>query len=304
VATRLSIVVPTRNRPADIVLCVRSILATDGFIELIVVDQGDGRAVEDALAPLTDPRLRYVRTETRGVGAGRNVGLDSSRGDVIAYTDDDCRVSPDWPSAIIRAFEADPETAVVCGTVRVPPEIQHLGFAQDFAPARREWQGRYPPPGQWGITANFAVRRSAFARVGPFDPLLGAGAPLRSGGEPDFLYRVLRAGLKVVNAKEVCVDHYGIRKLGPEASTLFEGYGIGAGAAFTKYMRLGDLTAALVYARFVGSIARQVCATLIRTGRPTGAGFLFALFRGVRLSYKYGIDPQRQMYVDYAARAD
>ena len=41
-------------------------------------------------------------------------------------------------------------------------------------------------------------RRFRLDRTGAFDPMLGAGAPLRSGGEPDFLFRVLRAGMKVV----------------------------------------------------------------------------------------------------------
>jgi len=56
-----------------------------------------------------------------------------------------------------------------------------------------------------GITANLSLRRSVIERVGKFDPLLGACAPLSSGGEPDMLFRVLRAGHKVVNASEVQV---------------------------------------------------------------------------------------------------
>lgn len=295
-ATRVSVVVPTRNRPAEIVECVRSILATDGFIELIVVDQSD-RGVEDAMSRFTDARLRYVRSDTRGVTSARNLGVSLCRGEVVAFTDDDCRVSADWAAMVIRVFDADPDAAVVCGTVRVPPEIQHLGYAEAFSPTTRDWQGRFPPLEQWGITANLALRRSVFETVGPFDPMLGAGAPLRSGGEPDLLFRVLRAGLKVVNAKEVRVDHYGIRKLGPEASTLFEGYGIGTGAALTKHIRLGDPIAALVYARFVGTMVRKICGQLLRTGRPSGAGLLLALLRGVGKSYEYGVDPQRKMYV-------
>jgi glycosyltransferase involved in cell wall biosynthesis len=298
VPTSLSIVVPTRNRPADVVTCVTSILATDGFTDLIVVDQSDDRAAETALAAIADPRLRYVRTDTRGVTNGRNLGITLSTSDVVAYTDDDCRVKADWASSLTRVFESDPEAAVVCGSVRVPPEIQHLGFAESFSPRQREWKGRYPSLGEWGITANLALRRSIVARVGAFDPLLGAGAPLRSGGEPDFLYRVLRAGLKVVNAEEVSVDHYGIRKPGPESAKLLKGYGIGTACAFIKHVRLGDAVAALVYTRIILSIARQVCGSLLRTGRPTGAGFLLALLRGVRVSFDYGVDAASRMYVE------
>ena len=88
----LSVVVPTRNRPAHIVECVRSVLATDGYADLIVIDQSDDTATQDGLSAFDDVRLRYVRTETRGVTKGRNLGMSLSCSDAIAFTDDDCRV--------------------------------------------------------------------------------------------------------------------------------------------------------------------------------------------------------------------
>jgi hypothetical protein len=199
---------------------------------------------------------------------------------------------------IIHVFAADPDVAVVCGRVRVPEEIQHLGWAESFHPREREWQGRYPPPGEWGITANLSLRRSILARVGPFDPMLGAGAPFPSGGEPDFLFRVLRIGLKVVNAEEVLVDHLGVRPHGHESSTLIRGYGVGTGAAFLKHIRLGDARAAIVYLRFLGSTTVRVISNLFFRGRPTGAGFLFALLSGALASYRYRIDRERRQYVE------
>src|SRR5258708_31619083 len=87
------IVDPTRNRPSPIVPCVASVLATMSFRELIVIDQSDGDATEKGLSQFSDPRFRYVRTDTRGVTLARNLGIDLSRGDIIACTDDDCRVA-------------------------------------------------------------------------------------------------------------------------------------------------------------------------------------------------------------------
>ena len=144
-------------------------------------------------------------------------------------------------TATKAVFAGDPQVAVVCGTVRVPEEIQHLGYAEGFEGKQREWQGEYPPLGQdWGITANFSLRRSVLSEIGDFDPFLGAGAPLCSGGEPDFLFRVLRAGYKVINANEVVVDHYGIRKPGEEFRKLIMGYSAGTAAAMFKHVRLRD----------------------------------------------------------------
>ena len=295
---RVSVVVPTRNRPAHADACASAILASNGFVDLIVVDQSDDQATEEAMARIDDPRLRYVRTETRGVTRGRNLGMDLSRGDIVAFTDDDCRVKADWIERLVAVFAADASVAVVCGRVQVPPEVQQLGWAESFHPRTREWQGRYPPMGQWGITANLSLRRSVLERVGPFDPMLGAGALLRSGGEPDFLFRVLRAGFKVVNAEEVLVDHLGVRQPGAEAQKLIKGYGIGTAAAFVKHVRLGDPAAAMVYLRFLISTTVHVAKQAILGRRPTGAGFLLAFLSGTFVSFGFRVDRHSRQYVE------
>jgi GT2 family glycosyltransferase len=237
----ISVVVPTRNRHEHAAGCVRTILANEGFSELVVVDQSDTSATEDALATIRDSRLRHVRTPTRGVSSGRNIGIEITRGNVIAFTDDDCRVARDWVPRMASVFASDLDVAVVCGSVRVAEQVKGRGHTEWFEPTQRVWQGRFPPFGRdWGITANMGVRRSALARIGVFDPMLGAGAPLLSGEEPDFLFRALRYGFTVVNASEVTVDHLGVRAPGPESQQLLRGYGKGTGAALFKHVRLGD----------------------------------------------------------------
>jgi len=295
----VSIAVPTRNRPTHIVECVHSILAAGGFLDLTVVDQSDDFATRDALAAIADHRLRYVRSDTRGVTRGRNLGIELSAGDIVAFTDDDCRVWPDWVPRIIQAFQADALVAVVCGRVIVPEHIRHLGYAEAFEPRVREWFGRYPPLGRdWGLTANFSIRRSALPTIGMFDPILGAGAPLRSGGEPDFLFRTIRAGFKVLNAEEVVVDHYGIRKPGEEFKRLIMGYGAGTAAAMFKHVRLGDPVGTWVYLRFLGSSVRHVAGNVIRRRKPTGANYLKAFLSGTLASFRFRIDRTQRQYLD------
>jgi len=294
----LSVVVPTRNRAEHALGCVRTILHGDGFDELIVVDQSDGADTEAALATLADPRLRCLRSGLRGATNARNAGIEASKGEVIAFTDDDCRVAPDWSANIARVFAGDPDAAVVCGRVVVPAEMQREGFAIAFEPEVREWQGRFPRPGHdWGITANFAVRRAAFARVGTFDALLGPGAPLVCGEEPDFLFRVLKAGLKVVNAREVLVEHLGVRAHGLESSKLFRIYAAGTSAALFKHVRLGDIDAIGLYLRHLGGCARLIFTNLVHLHRPLGVGYTLAFLSGAVASLKYRIDRQRRLYL-------
>ena len=264
---------------------------------MFVVDQSDGDQTEAAIATLDDARLRFIRTESRGVTRTRNLGTELAQGDVIAFTDDDCRVAPDWIPALMRIFANDPEVAVVCGRIGVAEAVKDLGFTENFEPHEREWQGRYPPFGDWGMAGNLAVRLDVLARVGKFDPMLGAGAPLRSGGEPDLLFRVLRDGFKVVNASEVRVDHLGVRKRGEESRKVIRGYAIGTGAALFKHIRVGDPAALRVYFHFVAASVQRVCGNLVRAKRPDGLGFLLFFLAGTLASYKYRVDRSSRQYM-------
>jgi glycosyltransferase involved in cell wall biosynthesis len=299
----ISIVVPTRNRPEDALSCARRILAGVGLLELVVVDQSDGPETATALAAIRDPRLRCIRSNLRGATNARNTGIAATTGDVIAFTDDDCRVAPDWTERLSEIFQSDPAAAVVCGRVVVPAEVQQRGFAMAFEPQVREWHGRFPPPDRdWGITANLAIRRDVLSRVGPFDPVLGPGAPLQCGEEPDLLFRVLRTGLKVVNAREVIVDHFGARSFGAESRQLWRTYGVGTSAALFKHVRLGDWRAAGLYMSHIAILSRVVVRNLLTGKRPTGIDYTLAFLSGAVKSFRFDIDRHRKLYEPTGAR--
>jgi glycosyltransferase involved in cell wall biosynthesis len=293
----VSVVVPTRNRPNHVVPCAASILQNTDALEIIFVDQSDDMQTADALATLHDPRLRCVRSELRGVTNGRNLGIDLSQGEIVAFTDDDCRAPANWVASLARIFATDPQAAVVCGRVTVPEELEKQGFVTGFEPRVREWQDRYPPPdSDWGITANLALRRSVIERVGPFDPLLGAGGILRSGGEPDFLFRVLRAGMKVVNASEVEVEHLGVRAHGDDSARLLKNYAAGTAAAFLKYVRLGDLDGTAIYLKHLAGCGHLILTNLAHLHRPVGFGYTLAFLSGSVASLRYRVDKKARVY--------
>jgi GT2 family glycosyltransferase len=294
----ISIVVPTRNRAIDVTSCVQTILRTTGFEKLVVVDQSDGSDTARALNEIHDDRLQLVRSDLRGATNGRNVGIDATTSEVIAFTDDDCRVASDWAESIASIFRNDSSAAVVCGWVRVPDEVRQRGFAMAFEPQVREWVGRFPPPDRdWGITANLSIRRDVLARVGVFDPVLGPGAPLMCGEEPDLLFRVLRAGLKVVNAREARVDHLGARAPGEESRQLWRTYGVGTAAALFKHVRLGDWQAARLYLSHLAILSRIIAGNLVTGRRPTGIDYTRAFLSGAVRSFSFDIDRDRRLYI-------
>jgi glycosyltransferase involved in cell wall biosynthesis len=263
----------------------------------VVVDQSAGRATHDALEPLlTDPRIRYFATSSRGVSNARNEGIGLTTAPIIAFTDDDCRPAADWIDRLLAVFR-DPTVAVVCGRVSAPAGSAAVGYAAEFEPGRRHHRGRIPPPGRdWGLSANIALRRSLLDRIAPFDPYLGAGAPLRSGAEFDLLFRVWREGLTVVNASEVRVTHLGVRPHGAAARALWAGYGVGVGAALHKHVRLRDPSGVRLYAAWLAHLLRWNARSLATGARPTGIGFTLGYIRGTVRSYRYGVDRRTGWY--------
>jgi len=296
---RISVVLATRHRPDQAGPCVASILANPGdHFELIVVDQSDDDATERALAAYAaDQRLRYVRSQTRGLSVSRNVGIEAARAPIIAFTDDDCRVSEDWIARIEAAFAASPEAAIVFGKVSLPAGALDRGYGAEFEPHRREYQHCFPPADvAWGIGANMAIRRRALGQIGSFDPLLGTGSDFGGGEDTDLAIRAIAAGLKIVNAKEVSVLHLGLRE-GADATKLVRGYGEGVGATLAKHVRLGTRNGGRLLASWVALHARRGLHNAVRFKRPTGLGFVGGMLLGICRSFAYGVDRDRRIYV-------
>lgn len=111
---KVSIIVPTRDRPRALASCLQSLTALDtprARFEVIVVDDGSEPSMafvagrfEDALT------LTYVRQPTPlGPAAARNLGAEHARGSLLVFTDDDCTATPGWITAFEQADAAQPD---------------------------------------------------------------------------------------------------------------------------------------------------------------------------------------------------
>lgn len=88
---KVSIVIPTHNRPDLVGRAIRSVLAqTLSDIEIIVVDDGTALRAEREVQKVNDPRIRYIAHEkSLGAPAARNRGVHESSAACIAFLDDD-----------------------------------------------------------------------------------------------------------------------------------------------------------------------------------------------------------------------
>lgn len=160
-----SVVIPTLGRPS-LAAAVRSVLAqTEPDFELIVVCDGDPTPAAEALAEITDPRLRLLEQPGLGVSAARNLGITHARGEWVTFLDDDDRARPSWlqawRSAIrphTQAVTGDMEAHTTDGTTH--PRSCHLDPSDPKAGASVLQAG------------GFTVRSDLLRSVGGYDPEL------------------------------------------------------------------------------------------------------------------------------------
>jgi GT2 family glycosyltransferase len=257
----LSVVVATRNRGATVVRTVASILVNrEPLLEILVVDQSDDASTRDALEPLLgDERLRYVRSTTVGLARARNEGVAAASAPLVALTDDDCEVPADWGARIVEALEGDERLALVFGNVVPAPFDSEAGYIPGYV-RRAEFLadelGKKSDVD--GTGACMAVRRRAWAAIGGFDEMLGAGSVFPAADEGDFAIRALAAGWCVLETPAVWVVHHGFRTR-REGHELVCVYARGTGAMMGKHLRCrtprtGRLLAAMAWRWTLGSV--------------------------------------------------
>lgn len=292
--TGFAVVIATRNRGARVIATLDSIFA-NGYCkpEVVVVDQSDGRETEAAVERFTGrPDFHYLRSETRGSSAGRNVGVARVSRELIAFTDDDCLVGSDWLKNIANAFQQDPRVAVVFGGVEGPAALDKSFVVTTYEPSgpllARGLAGKHLVE---GIAGCMAVRRSVWCALGGFDELMGRGAPFLAGEESDFAIRTLAAGYFVYESPAVRVVHTGSVP-SRDVPALIGRYWFGAGAAFGKSLKRRPASTVMVLIRMAGrwAFGKPPVASILR-GQLRRGRRLWAFLRGLAVGASQPVDP-------------
>jgi GT2 family glycosyltransferase len=302
----VSALICTRNRGDSLIPTVRSILRPQNMcIELVVIDQSSDCSTEQALRPfLSDPRLRYIRTETRGKGIALNLGLEECRGEIVAITDDDCEVGEQWPAYHVEAFQRYPRLAITYGNVLPVEHDPGDGFIPTyFVTKDRLCTNMWQKLTARGIGANTAVRRKEVLALGGFDPELCPGGIFKACVDRDLTVRCLLAGYYIFEACDSVVYHYGFRTW-EQGRILARNAFYGIGAAHAKPLKCGRLDAMLLLLWELGAyaIAPSIKATLTLS-RPLGWGRVFHFLRGVKDGLNCPVDRKTMLYVGATAMA-
>lgn len=198
---RLSVVVPTYGSGASIEELVLALEQSnfDGEIELVIVDDCSTDDTWFVLRHLaSDPgrrvRLRILRQpENRGPAAARNVGWRAASAPLVAFTDDDCRPSPDWLRALAEGL--DGADLVQGTTIPNPAQAGQRGAFSHWIEVTSE-NGHYE-------TCNMGYRREVLEAIGGFDETFRQAF----GEDLDAARRALALGFRATFRADALVVH-------------------------------------------------------------------------------------------------
>lgn len=198
----VSVVIPVYNDVARLILCLEALRRQTypGAVQIIVVDNGSS----DSLAPAKDafPEVVFLFEATPGSYSARNRALIDATGEVLAFTDADCRPHEDWLRCGVRTLLNHPGCGLVGGRIVLQqvspgkmtiPELYDMAAGLDQEHSVRE--------GGHAATANLFTTRKVMEAVGPFN------SRQKSGGDREWGQRTTRLGYPAIYADDAVVFH-------------------------------------------------------------------------------------------------
>ncbi len=195
-----SIVIPTYRRHdlltrALTAACLQTFPADE--YEVVVADDAaseETRQLVTAISESSSCAVRYVPVLGRhGPAAARNCGWREARGEILAFTDDDCIPDPQWLATGVRRLRQDDSADAAWGKLIMPVSQPPTDYERDSSGLA---QAVF-------VTANCFVKRSAMAIVGGFDERF----PLAWREDTDLYFRLLKHEMNIVHEPQAVVVH-------------------------------------------------------------------------------------------------
>lgn len=191
---RVSVIIPIYNGAADLpdlLACLRSQTYDRTAVEYLLVDNHSqdqtAAMVQQAVADFAAQgmTLRSLQeVEIQSAYAARNTGILAAQGDILAFTDADCRPEPDWLVNLVAPFAQNSMGLSMGEIIALPGRslLERYADRNDTLSQRHTLNHPFRPYGQ---TANLGVRRRVLATSGLFRPYL------TTGGDADLCWRIL-----------------------------------------------------------------------------------------------------------------
>jgi glycosyltransferase involved in cell wall biosynthesis len=263
----VSVIVGTRNRTEQLRRCIDALIALRyPRYEVLIVDNAPdsdatARLVHEEYA--SEPRLRYLREDLPGISWARNRGLLHARGAIVACTDDDVVVDPDWLVEMVKGFSAAEDVKCVTGLV-LPLELETPAQYWFEGISGLHWLRGNQEGADWiqtkeikqfwlreriiddskrhvhlyrvglfGCGSSMAFQADFLKSIGGFDPVMGSDGPSRCGEDIAAFFQVIMRGHRLVFGPSAIVFHQHRRDFAALQRQIYT-YGIGLTAYVTK----------------------------------------------------------------------
>lgn len=232
----ISVVIPIYNGEQDVlelIECLKSQSYPPNEVEYLLVDNCSQdqtlKLIQNLLKNSADLGINLQLLQENHIQssyAARNRGIKSAQGDIIAFTDADCRPQKDWLVNLIQPFlKNDAEShsnklvGIVAGEIVAVPSQNLLEQHAESEKTLSQIHTLNHPFCPYGQTANLAIRRSLFSEVGLFRPYL------TTGGDADLCWRILRQTDYQIEFAETALVQHRHRSTLPQLHKQWRRYG-------------------------------------------------------------------------------
>lgn len=198
---KVSVVVATFNGARTLRNCLESLSSLNyADYEVILVDDGSTDQTPDIARAF--PSVRYVRQTNQGLSAARNAGIRAAAGEVVAFTDDDCRADEDWLYYLVNDLLRG-DYAGIGGHNFLPPEDSCVAAAVLVSPGGPAHVMLTDREAEHIPGCNMAFYKWALEQIGLFDPIFR-----KAGDDVDVCWRLQDAKFRIRFSPAGFVWHY------------------------------------------------------------------------------------------------
>jgi glycosyltransferase involved in cell wall biosynthesis len=201
-----SIVIPTYNRPKQLAACLQACARLDyprDRFEIIIVDDGSPVPVEVLRNDGSNlMRITWLRQFNAGPASARNMGAQHARGDILAFTDDDCTPTQQWLRELAQSFNDVPTGLVGGRTVNGLVDNIYSTASQMIVDEAYAFFHSRDSDLRFFASNNLAVATRLFYKIGGFD------SSFRTSEDREFCDRWIRQGHPLVYTTAAIVHHY------------------------------------------------------------------------------------------------
>ncbi len=212
-SSNISVIIATKNRSNQLDRCLNALLnSVIKPLEIIIVDQSTNSKTKDLVFKFNNNSLKYSHLNSNGKSKSLNYAIPLAKGDILAFTDDDCLVSKNWIGAIIKSFKKNKSISLCFGkTLPYQPkkhknEVCPCTFEKDSD----KFTITQKPCKHWetvGFGNNMAIKASIFKKVGLFKEWLGPGSIGSNAEDAEIINRCLVGGYKIGYEPAMKVHH-------------------------------------------------------------------------------------------------